>query len=186
MENSNTHFGGKSWHFKCFPIVLKTVSEGNTKKEDLFCLGQSQPGLSSQTLGCVSEAEKVLEKAAEGPGTWIFASVWGGCSLATDRGKLDWKLLQVWGVQATNGESCSKKQKQSKKLPAANSSWWLQLISGPANIDDNVISETWEVFIPAISTISVSGVSLLSLVATFTASSSSPWTNCLKLMKADF
>lgn len=45
----------------------------------------------------LSEAEKVLGKAAEGPGTWIFASVLGRCSSATDRRKLNWKLLQVWG-----------------------------------------------------------------------------------------
>lgn len=50
-----------------------------------------------------------------------------------------------------------------------------------------MISETWEVlFGPAICTVSVSGVSLLSLAATFTALSSSPRTNYLKLMKVDF
>lgn len=107
-------------------------------KEGLFCLEQSQPGQSSQPLGLVSEAGK----AAEGPGTWIFASVLGGCSLATDRGKLSWKLLQVWGGFKLHMETLAvKKQKQSKKLPAASSSWLLQLLSGPANIDDNVISE---------------------------------------------
>lgn len=86
-------------------------------------------------------------------------------------------------------DSCSEKEKQPNKLPAAYCQRRLITSANfrPGNIVDNVISETWEVlFGRAICTMSVSGVSLLSLAATFTALSSSPRTNYLKLMKVDF
>lgn len=150
---------------------------------------QRQPRPNSRPLGYASlwgweGSGEVLQKA-QGP--WFLNHFWEAAPWTQTEGNSIESYYRCGVFLSYDLAVKEKSNPTSCLLLTAYSSWLLQLVSGPGNIVDNVISETWEVsFGRAMCTISVSGVSLLSLAATFTGLSPSPRTNYLKLMKVDF